>query len=85
MSTDPKLREALLQAVNDAGQSAALGRRILAWIDALTSGSEEINDQVATDRRLELIYGEVKVDEPEFDDDDEDIDELDDDFALEDA
>lgn len=85
MSTDPKLREALLRAVKDAGQSDALGRRILAWIDAVTSGSEEINDQAAADRRLELIYGEVKVDEPDFDDDDEDVDELDDDIALEDA
>ena len=59
MSVDPKVTEAITAAVEERGQSPALARRLLAWLQAVTSGNEDLADVSATERRLELIYADV--------------------------
>jgi hypothetical protein len=61
MALDPKLTEAIRSAVADAGQSPALSRRLIAWMDAVTSGNEDLNDAGASLRHLEQLYSETSV------------------------
>lgn len=61
MSLDTKISQAIKDAVNDAGQSPALGRRLIAWMEAITSGNEDPADQVAASRHIEILYAEVSV------------------------
>jgi hypothetical protein len=61
MALDPKLTEAIRSAVAAAGQSPALSRRLIAWMDAATSGNEDLNDADASLRHLELLYSETSV------------------------
>lgn len=71
MSVDPKIIEAVKSATAEAGQSPALARRLVAWLEAVADESEDINDIAATDRRLELIYEAVSLgaEDPAGDDD----------------
>jgi hypothetical protein len=61
MMVDPKIKEAIEEAVEEAGQSPALTRRLIAWLEAVTSGNEDINDSAAADRHLEMLYGETSL------------------------
>lgn len=64
MALDLKISEAIEQVVTESGQSSALARRLAAWLEAVNSGNEEINDSAAADRHLEILYEETSV-EPE--------------------
>ena len=55
------MRDAIRQAVSEAGQPETLARRFTAWIEAVTSGNEDIHDQEAAFRRLEDIYAQTVV------------------------
>ena len=59
---DPKIVEAIEEAVREKDQSDALARRLTAWFDAVSSGNEDLNDRQSADRHLELLYGEVQLD-----------------------
>jgi hypothetical protein len=76
LSLDPKIVEAIRSATDEAGQPAALSRRLIAWLEAVAEESEDINDIATTDRRLELLYeavalGEIDVADDEGGDDDD--------------
>jgi len=59
MAVDPKIVDAIEQAVQEAGQSTALACRLIAWFDAIASGNEDINDRQSSYRHLELLYEEA--------------------------
>ena len=61
MSLDPKISEAIKDAVDKAGQSPALARRLIAWMEAVTSGNEDPGDQTAAARHLEILYAETSA------------------------
>lgn len=61
MSLDSKISQAIKDAVDTAGQSPALARRLIAWMEAVTSGNEDIADQAAAARHLEVLYTETSV------------------------
>jgi hypothetical protein len=61
MELDPKIIQAIQGAVSEAGQSDVLAGRLVAWMDAVTSGNEDPVDLEATARRLELLYSETVV------------------------
>lgn len=63
VSLDPRISEAIRSAVEEAGQSPALARKLIAWLEAVTSGNEDINDTASADRHLEVLYGETSVDD----------------------
>ncbi len=56
MTLDPKIAEAIGLAVIDAKQDKVLGDKIIAWMNALTSGNEGINDEQSAKRHLELLF-----------------------------
>lgn len=59
MSMDPKIGIAIGEAVREAGQPPSLARRLVAWMQELTSGNEDPNDAASAERHLELLYEET--------------------------
>lgn len=66
MSLDTKITQAIKDAVEDAGQSPALARRLIAWMEAITSGNEDPADQAAASRHIEILYAEATVSDIEM-------------------
>ena len=62
MAIDPKIKEAIEEAVTESGQSKKLARRLVAWFNAIASGNEDINDTQSANRHLERLYEETKTD-----------------------
>lgn len=62
MSVDRRITEAIEEAVADAGQPESLARRLIAWFEAVATGNEDINDNAATGRHLEVLYQGTVVD-----------------------
>jgi len=58
---DPRIRNAIHDAARERGQSSELANKLVSWFNAVASGSEEIHDADAAERRLELIYEEVRL------------------------
>jgi hypothetical protein len=56
MSLDPKITKAIKESVAEAGQDPALARRIIAWMQAITSGNDDPNDLSSAERHLEILY-----------------------------
>ncbi|MFE3109060.1 CxC ATPase DNA modification system associated small protein [Kitasatospora indigofera] len=61
MSLDPKISHAIKEAVVNAGQESALANRLIAWMEAVTSGSADPNDTADADRWLELLFESTEV------------------------
>lgn len=61
MGLDPKITEAIEAATADSGQSPALARRLVAWLEAVTSGNEDVNNTAEADRHLEVLYEETAI------------------------
>jgi len=61
MALDKTIRTAIEDAVRDGDQSAQLSKKIIAWLEAVASGSEDIHDQEHAERRLEVLFDAVKV------------------------
>ena len=53
---DKHIKQAIEEAVEDENQPHTLASRLIAWLEALTSGNEDINDRPATTRRLEVLF-----------------------------
>ncbi|MGY0486712.1 CxC ATPase DNA modification system associated small protein [Streptomyces sp. WG-D5] len=56
MSLDSKITESIREAVAEAGQDSKLAQRLIAWMAAVTSGNEDVNDSDAAERRLDVLY-----------------------------
>ncbi|MFF3062065.1 CxC ATPase DNA modification system associated small protein [Streptomyces sp. NPDC057909] len=56
MSLDSKITEGIRDAVAEAGQDPKLAQRLIAWMTAVTSGNEDVNDSDAAARRLDVLY-----------------------------
>jgi len=63
MSLDPKISNAIREAVANAEQEPALANRLITWMEAVTSGGADLNDPSDADRRLELLYTGTEVDD----------------------
>lgn len=61
MALDRTIREAVQTAVRDAGQPDQLSKKLLAWLEAIVTGNEELNDRDASQRHLEVLFGAVDV------------------------
>ena len=61
MTVDPKIIEAIEEAVKEKWQSKALARRLVAWFEAIASGNEDIYDKESANRHLELLYEATKI------------------------
>lgn len=61
MAIDPKIEEAISEAVKEAGQSEAVARKLSAWMNAVTSGNEDVNNIQSARRHLDLLYEATHV------------------------
>ena len=61
MPVDPRIAQAITDAVEEAGQGKELARRLTAWFEAITTGIEDIADEATADRHLEVLYEETAV------------------------
>lgn len=61
MTVDPRIKEAIDAAVEEAGQSQPLSRKLIRWFEAIASGNEDINDRQSAGRHLELLYEETQT------------------------
>ena len=61
MTVDPRIAQAIVEAVEENGQGKALARLLIAWFDAIASSNENINDRQSANRHLELLYGGTKA------------------------
>lgn len=61
MSIDPKIVEAIEEAVKEAEQPESLSRKLIAWMNAVVSGNEDMNDIQTAQRHLNLLYEETVI------------------------
>ena len=61
MSIDPKIAEAIEEAVAQTNQSKALSQKIIAWTEAIMSGNESVQDAQSAQRRLDPLYETVQT------------------------
>lgn len=58
---DAKIKAAIEQAVESAGQSDTLAQRIAAWVQAVINGEGDLNDNGSTSLHLEFLYEAVQI------------------------
>ena len=63
MALDPRIIEAIYESVDEFGQSKELATKLIAWLEALTSGNENIEDKDSVERHVELLYKVMKFQE----------------------
>ena len=69
MTIDARITQAIQEAVEEAGQPKKLASRVIAWFEAVTSGNEDIGDDEAAARHLEVLFeGTVVSNEEEEED-----------------
>lgn len=64
MALDPRIQEAIEVVVANSGQSSTVATKLIRWMEALTSGNEDIQDTQAAERHLEILFEEVSI--PKF-------------------
>ncbi|MBN2845546.1 MAG: hypothetical protein JXQ25_06120 [Deltaproteobacteria bacterium] len=61
MAIDPLIESAIRTSVNEGKQSESLADKLIAWVKAINSGNEDVNDPKEASRHLELIYEETTI------------------------
>ena len=67
MSMDDKIAEALRAAVEQENQPTTLASKLIAWLEGVISGNEDLNDKEQAERHLDVLFDGTVVyeDEPE--------------------
>ena len=71
MPIDPRMRDAILEAVRAAGQPRGLADKLIAWFEALSSGNETLENRDSVTRHVQLLYSLTVQGQPDHDDDGE--------------
>ncbi len=71
MSIDPKIEQAISEAVRAAKQSPNLATKISRWFESIATGSEDINDKSSAYRHVDLLYTDVNVNTEKFEENDD--------------
>lgn len=61
MTFDPAISEAIKKAVYESGADEFLSQKIIAWVNAITSGNESINDKEEVFRHLDTIFESIDL------------------------
>ena len=56
MSADRVVNQAIRKAVTGAEQDGRVAKALIAWLDALATGNESLDDKTDAHRRLERIF-----------------------------
>ena len=67
MALDRTIKSAIEHAVNESNQSAQLSKKILAWLELVAGGSEDLHDREAAQRHLEVLFDSVVVETKDAD------------------
>lgn len=67
MKVDKAIQEAITAAVRKHGQPAPLAEKLVRWFDEVISGNEEIDDEDAVYKRLDILFKTVEAAEPKED------------------
>lgn len=62
MAIDPRIEDAIKEAVDEGQQSKTLARLLAAWFEAVASGNEDISNLEMANRHLEPLYKAVQLD-----------------------
>ena len=68
MSLDIKITDAIKRAVENEGQPKSVAKRIIAWLEAINTGNEDINDLSQSGRHLDVLF-EAVITNPELESD----------------
>ena len=52
----PRARHTDSAAVAEAAQPPTVAKRLIAWLEAVNSGNEDINDPAQAERHLEVLF-----------------------------
>lgn len=61
MSIDPRIQEAIRDSVRAHNQPENLTTKIIAWLNALVDGNENLEQKEKVAQHVDLIYEETKV------------------------
>ena len=67
MAMDRTIKSAIERAVEESDQSAQLSKKILAWLELVAGGSEDLHDREAAQRHLEVLFDSVAVETRDVD------------------
>lgn len=56
-----EISEAVFRATKESGQPDTVAKKLDAWLNALMSGNENIEDRESSRRHLELILNDISV------------------------
>lgn len=59
---DVKIKEAIIQAVNEEEQQPELANKIIAWMESVSAGDEEIHTGDNVIQRCELCFESTNID-----------------------
>ena len=62
MPLDPRVKDAIIDAVHECGQELPLAAKLDAWLLALAEGSESLENRDQVARHLELLFDATEVD-----------------------
>ena len=62
MSLDIKITEAIEAAVAEEGQPDIVAKRLIAWLEEINSGNEDLSDREQTEGHLDVLYDGTVVD-----------------------
>lgn len=64
MNVDKAIQDAISEAVRKHGQPAPLATKLIRWFDEVISGNEDIDDEDAVYKRLDILFDTVEPAEP---------------------
>lgn len=62
MSLDRKITEAIETAVAEEGQPDVVAKRLIAWLEEINSGNEDLSDGEQAKRHLDVLYDGTVID-----------------------
>jgi hypothetical protein len=60
MNVDKSIVDAIEKVVAEEGETSALSRALLSWIDAINKGESKLENWGETDKRVELLLEVLK-------------------------
>ena len=61
MKLNDKIKKAIETAVKDEGQPAELANKLIAWMESLTEGNEQVADVAEYTKRCKLCFDTTSV------------------------
>lgn len=60
------IKDAIKAAVEDAGQPEELANALIAWMEAVVSGNEDLSDPDSTNYHIDLLFAKTHIEEEQL-------------------